>query len=41
MELKLDPGKVYAIALDAACTEGVYTAQIVIDSVSPMSFVLN
>ena len=32
---------VYAVTLDAACEEGVYAAQIVIDSVSPMSFVLN
>ena len=32
---------VYAVTLDAACAEGVHAAQIVIDSVSPMSFVLN
>ena len=32
---------VYAVTLDIACPDGVYTAQIVIDSVSPMSFVLN
>ena len=32
---------VYAVQLDAACPDGVYAAQIVIDSVSPMSFVLN
>ena len=32
---------VYAVTLDAACEEGVYAAQIVIDSVPPMSFVLN
>ncbi len=32
---------VYALLLDADCAEGVYEAQIVIDSVSPMSFVLN
>jgi len=32
---------VYAVALDAVCEDGVHTAQIVIDSVSPMSFVLN
>ena len=32
---------VYAVALDAACEDGVYAAQVVIDSVSPMSFVLN
>ena len=32
---------VYAFTLDAACPDGVYAAQIVIDSVSPMSFVLN
>ena len=32
---------VYAVTLDADCNEGVHAAQIVIDSVSPMSFVLN
>ena len=32
---------VYAVALDANVPDGVCTAQIVIDSVSPMSFVLN
>ena len=32
---------VYAVKLDANYPDGVYTAQIVIDSVSPMSFVLN
>ena len=32
---------VCAVTLEAACPEGVHTAQIVIDSVSPMSFVLN
>jgi len=32
---------VYAVMLDADCADGVYPAQIVIDSVSPMSFVLN
>lgn len=32
---------VYAIELDAVCTDGVYEVQIVVDSVSPMSFVLN
>ena len=32
---------VYALTLEADCADGVYTAQIVIDSVSPMSFVLN
>ena len=32
---------VYPVTLDAACADGVYAAQIVIDSVSPMSFVLN
>ena len=32
---------VYAAVLDIACEEGVYAAQIVIDCVSPMSFVLN
>lgn len=39
---KLQEGEwVYAVMLDADCADGVYTAQIVIDSVSPMSFVLN
>lgn len=32
---------VYAIELDAVCTDGVHEVQIVVDSVSPMSFVLN
>ena len=32
---------VFAVVLDADCPDGVYAAQIVIDSVSPMSFVLN
>jgi len=32
---------VYAVKLDVNCPDGIYTAQIVIDSVSPMSFVLN
>ncbi len=32
---------VYAVMLDMDCADGVYPAQIVIDSVSPMSFVLN
>ena len=32
---------VYALMLDMACADGVYAAQIVIDSVSPLSFVLN
>lgn len=32
---------VYAAALDVACEDGVHAAQIVINSVSPMSFVLN
>ena len=32
---------VYAVKLDANYPDGVYTAQIVVDSVSPMSFVLN
>ena len=32
---------VYAVTLDAACEDGVHAAQIVIDSVSPLSFVLN
>ena len=32
---------VYAVKLDVNCPDGIYIAQIVIDSVSPMSFVLN
>lgn len=32
---------VYALTLDLDCPEGVHTAQIVIDSVRPMFFVLN
>ena len=32
---------VFAVVLDVECPDGVYSAQIVIDSVSPMSFVLN
>ena len=32
---------VYAVWVDAACADGVYAAQVVIDSVAPMSFVLN
>ena len=32
---------VHAAALDVACADGVHAAQIVIDSVPPMSFVLN
>ena len=32
---------VYAVKLDANYPDGVYIAQIVVDSVSPMSFVLN
>ena len=32
---------VYAVKLAAECPEGVYAARIVIDSVSPISFVLN
>ena len=32
---------VYAVKLDVNCPDGIYTAQIVIDSVHPMSFVLN
>ncbi|MBE5810063.1 MAG: hypothetical protein E7318_03910 [Clostridiales bacterium] len=32
---------VFAVVLDVNCPDGVYAAQIVIDSVSPMSFVLN
>ena len=32
---------VYAVTLDVSCPDGVHAAQIVTDSVSPMSFVLN
>ena len=32
---------VYQLALDLFCADSIYNAQIVIDSVSPMSFVLN
>lgn len=32
---------VYAVALDVECPEGVHSAKIVTESVSPMSFVLN
>lgn len=32
---------VYAVTLDVDCAQGVHAAQIVIDSVSPMAFVLN
>ena len=32
---------VYAVTLDADCPDGVHEAQIVVDSVSPMAFVLN
>ena len=32
---------VYAVTVAADCAEGVHAAKIVIDSVSPMSFVLN
>ena len=32
---------VHAVVLDAECEDGVYEARIVLDSVSPMSFVLN
>lgn len=32
---------VFAVSIDAALPEGVHTAQIVIESVAPMSFVLN
>lgn len=32
---------VYAVALDLSCEDGVHSTQIVVDSVSPMSFVLN
>ena len=38
--LKMDEW-VYEVALDLPCADGVHAAQIVIDSVSPMSFVLN
>ena len=32
---------VFAVVLDVDCPDGVHAAQIVIDSVTPMSFVLN
>ena len=32
---------VYAVKLDADCADGVHAARIVVDSVSPLSFVLN
>lgn len=32
---------VYAVTVDAACVEGIHTVQIVVDSISPISFVLN
>lgn len=32
---------VYAVTLEIACAQGVHEGEIVIDSVSPMSFVLN
>ena len=32
---------VRAVILDIDCPEGVHEAEIVVDSVSPMSFVLN
>ena len=32
---------VFAVALDVDCPDGVHSAQIVIDSVHPISFVLN
>ena len=32
---------VYAVTLDADCPDGVHEAEIVVDSVSPMAFVLN
>ena len=32
---------VKAVAMDASCLDGVYAAQIVIDSTAPMAFVLN
>ena len=39
---QLQPGDwVYKLALDLDCADGIYTAQIVIDSISPMSFVIN
>ena len=32
---------VFEVQLEADCPDGVYAAQIVVDSVAPMSFVLN
>ena len=32
---------VYVVTLETDCADGVYAAQIVVDSVSPMAFVLN
>ena len=32
---------VYAVTMDVTCPDVIYAAQIIIDSVSPMSFVLN
>lgn len=32
---------VYVVTLDAVCDDGVYAAKIIVDSVAPMSFVLN
>lgn len=32
---------VYAVTLDAPVSDGTYEAQIVVDSVSPLSFILN
>ena len=32
---------VYVVTLDVVCADGVYAAQVVVDSVSPISFVLN
>ena len=32
---------VYAVTLEGTLADGVYAAEIVVDSVSPMSFVLN
>ena len=32
---------VYAVTLDVACAQGVFPAKVVIESVSPLSFVLN
>lgn len=32
---------VYEVILDGNLTDGIYSAEIVVDSVSPLSFVLN